>query len=73
MSPTSTKGSDGLVGYFVDTREPGVENDLVPLRGAGRVVADRDLKAGLLGQAGELFLPGTNPVAVRAAGIGGDE
>ncbi len=28
---------------------------LVPLRGAGRVVADRDLKAGLLGQAGELF------------------
>jgi len=22
------EGSDGLVGYFVDTREPGVENDL---------------------------------------------
>src|ERR1039457_3039224 len=41
--------------------------DLVPLRGAGRVVTDRDLEAGLLGELGELDLPCPDPVAVRSA------
>jgi hypothetical protein len=31
--------------------------DLVPFAGAGREVADRDLKAGLGGEGGELDLP----------------
>src|ERR1039458_8122635 len=47
--------------------------DLVPLRGAWRVVADRDLESGIFCQASELSLPGTYPVAVRPAGIGGDQ
>ncbi len=51
MSPTSAKGSDGLVGYFVDTREPGVENNGVPLRGAARVVANGDREAVPVAQA----------------------
>ncbi len=47
--------------------------DLVPLRGAGRVVTDRDLQAGLRGQLGQVPFPGPDPVAVGAAGIGGDQ
>ena len=46
--------------------------DLVPLGGAGRVVADGDLEAGLGRELGEVPFPGSEPVAVGAAGIGGD-
>ena len=44
--------------------------DLVPLGGAGRVVAHGDLQPGLRGQPGELHLPGAGPGSVRAAGVG---
>ncbi len=44
--------------------------DLVPLRGAGWVVADGDLETALFGEAGKLDLQGLQPVAVRATGIG---
>ena len=47
--------------------------DPVPFRRAGRVVADGDPQAGLGGQAGQFDLPGPDPVAVGAAGIGGDQ
>jgi hypothetical protein len=46
--------------------------DHVPLRGAGREVADRDLKAGLIGQALELDLPQPDAVAVAATPVGGE-
>ena len=38
--------------------------DLVPLRGAGREVADLDLKLGLVGEPLQLDLPQTHAVAV---------
>src|SRR5450755_259962 len=45
----------------------------VPLRRPGRVMADRDLKPRLGGQAGELDLPEPQPVAVAAARVGADQ
>ncbi len=45
---------------------------LVPLRGAGREVADRDLKAGVVGQALQLDLPQPRATGVRATAVGGD-
>ena len=62
----------GLVGYFVETWDTGVDNDFVPLRGSMRVVADGDIEADFSGQGGELYLPQPVAVAVGAAGIGGD-
>ena len=47
--------------------------DLVPLGGAGREVAHRDLQAGLGGQRGQLVFPQPAPVAVGAAGVAGDQ
>src|SRR6516164_5383071 len=41
--------------------------------GAGREVADHDVQAGLAGQLAQAGLPGPGPVAVRSAGIGGDQ
>ncbi len=45
---------------------------LVPLAGAGREVADRDLKAGVVGQALQLDLPQADATGVRATAVGGD-
>ncbi len=36
-------------------------------------MTDSDLEPGLFGELGELDLPGPDAVAVRAAGVGGDE
>src|SRR5205823_11058078 len=47
--------------------------DPVPLAGAGRIVADRDAQTGLCGETGELDFPGSDPVAVGAASVGGDQ
>src|SRR5206468_10430281 len=46
--------------------------DLVPLAGAGWEVADRDRKAGLIGELLQLQLPELEAVAVAAAAVGGD-
>jgi hypothetical protein len=43
--------------------------DLVPLGGAGREVADRDLQPGLGGERGQFGLPGTGAVPVGPAGV----
>jgi hypothetical protein len=47
--------------------------DLVPFRGAGREMTDRDRQPGLGGQRRELAFPDPVAVAVQAAGIGGDQ
>ena len=47
--------------------------DLVPLRGPGREVADRDLQPRLLRELRELLLPGPVPGAVRRARVAGDQ
>src|ERR1019366_5612195 len=47
--------------------------DLVPLRRAGREVAHVDLQARLLGEDGELVFPEPARIAVRAAGVAGDQ
>src|SRR5215211_2330900 len=46
--------------------------DPVPLRGAGRVVAHGDGQPGVGGQSREVPLPGSDPIAVGPAGVGGD-
>jgi len=45
---------------------------LVPLRRAGREVADLDLEPGLIGEFLQLELPQPRPVAVGPAAVGGD-
>src|SRR4051812_33476851 len=47
--------------------------DLVPLRGAGRIVADRDHQAGHVGQLLQLNFPQPNPRSIGAAAIGCDQ
>ena len=47
--------------------------DLVPLGGAGREVAHRDLQSRFRGEPGQLRRPCRGPVAVGAAGVGGDQ
>ena len=54
-----------------DEREQAVL-DFVPLRGAGREVADLDLELGLVGELLQLHLPQPGPVAVGPAAVGGD-
>jgi hypothetical protein len=46
--------------------------DLVPFRRAGRIVADADGQAGLIGQRLEFAFPQSDPGSVGAAAIGGD-
>src|SRR4051794_15395058 len=47
--------------------------DRVPLRGTGRIVADRDRQAGLVGQFRHLTLPQPTPRSIGAAAIGCDQ
>lgn len=47
--------------------------DPVPLRRAGRQVADGDGQTSLSGEPGEFGLPGAGAIPVGAAGIGGDQ
>ena len=47
--------------------------DLVPFAGAGGQVANRDLKAGFIGQLLQLGLPQPGPVTVAASTIGRDQ
>src|SRR6266704_3328267 len=47
--------------------------DLVPLGGAGRVVAAGDLQPGLGGQSGQFHLPGAGAGGVGPAGVGADQ
>src|SRR5580700_6677968 len=47
--------------------------DLVPLAGARRQVADRDVEAELVGQILEFAFPQPHPRAVAAPAIGGDQ
>src|SRR6516164_6427057 len=47
--------------------------DFVPLAGAGRQVADRDVETELVGQLLQFVFPQANPRAVAAAAVGGDQ
>ena len=62
----------GLPRQFIVMKLEQAVLDLVPLRGAGREVADLDLQAGLVGELLQLDLPQPHAVAVGAAAVGGD-
>src|SRR6516162_2079875 len=47
--------------------------DFVPLAGAGRQVADRDVETELVGQLLQFVFPQADPRAVAAAAVGGDQ
>src|SRR3954452_25222249 len=47
--------------------------DLVPLRGAGRIVTDRDRQPGLVGKLLQLELPQPNPNSIGTAAVGRDQ
>src|SRR5512135_1121861 len=55
-----------------DVREQAVL-DLVPLAGARREVADRDLKPGPIGERLKLHLPEPDPIPVTPAAVGADQ
>jgi len=47
--------------------------DFIPLAGAGRRVADDDVKAEFVGQLLEFAFPQLDPRAIAAPAIGGDQ
>lgn len=62
-----------LVGRFVDTLDPGIDNDFVPLGGAGRSVADVEDQVDIGSESDRVSLERLGAASVAPCGVGGDQ